>query len=335
MNDRLAEANSQTKLTAPAAALAGRRKMTALRILTDACLVFGGLVALTWTIQIVQNQGGFAYDTHAYWLAGRNILDGTTLYKPASVSDLGAYKYPPVYAQLFVPLALLPDLLVAWIWRIGGLLCLRYIVGSWKAAVVACAFLPVMVELDLGNVTLQIAALLLFALRDRRGAYLLPWAVALKFGPALIVPYLWFHMPDSRRPLLAGTAVFAVACLASFVVAPGEWVGYVSTFGWENSSIMSAPQVIAIVPSWGGLDFAIRFGIAGVVALLAAYWRRGWLAYAAASITCPILAWTRFAPLVGLWRFRPAGWPGTEQSSRSGTPATRHPVDSRGSAAAP
>jgi hypothetical protein len=67
---------------------------------------------------------------------------------------------------------------------------------------------------------------------------------------------------------------------------------------------MSGSGVIAIVPSSGGPDFVLRFAIAGAVAVYAAYTRRDWLAYAAAAITCPILAFSRFAPLVALWRFR-------------------------------
>ena len=303
-NDRPAEATSGASLAATASTRAVRRRALLLHILTDLGLVLGGALVLAAVAVLVGRDGGLAYDTRAYWLASRHVLDGTALYSPASVSDLGAYKYPPIFAQLFVPAAPLPELLVAWLWRISGVLCLRYMVGSWKAAVVACAFLPVLIELSLGNVTLQIGALLVFSLRDRRGAYLLPWAAALKFGPVLLVPYLWFRMPETRRPLLIGSAVFAAACLASWLVAPGAWSDYVSTFGWETSSLMSGSGVIAIVPSSGGLDFVLRFAIAAAVAVYAAYARRDWLAYASAAITCPILAFSRFAPLVALWRFR-------------------------------
>ena len=303
-NDRPAEATSGASLAATASTRAVRRRALLLHILTDLGLVLGGALVLAAVAVLVGRDGGLAYDTRAYWLASRHVLDGTALYSPASVSDLGAYKYPPIFAQLFVPAAPLPELLVAWLWRISGVLCLRYMVGSWKAAVVACAFLPVLIELSLGNVTLQIGALLVFSLRDRRGAYLLPWAAALKFGPVLLVPYLWFRMPETRRPLLIGSAVFAAACLTSWLVAPGAWSDYVSTFGWESSSLMSGSGVIAIVPSSGGLDFVLRFAIAGAVAVYAAYARRDWLAYASAAITCPILAFSRFAPLVALWRFR-------------------------------
>ncbi|HEX7490226.1 MAG TPA: glycosyltransferase family 87 protein [Candidatus Limnocylindrales bacterium] len=281
-----------------------RFRRVAARIALDGGLVLGGALALVAFLGIVQNHGGLGYATRAYWLACRHVLDGSPLYSQATVSDLGAYKYPPIFAQLFVPAALLPELLVAWVWRVSGILCLRYMVGSWKAAVVACLFIPVLTELSLGNVTLQIGAALVFALRDKRGAYLVPWVAALKFGPVLIVPYLWFRMPESRRPLVVGTAVFAAMSLASFAVAPGAWSDYVATFGWENNSLMSGTGVIAIVPSWGGLDFVLRFAIAGVVALFAVYRGKAWLAYAAAAITCPVMAWSRFAPLVGLWWFR-------------------------------
>jgi hypothetical protein len=280
-----------------------KSRALAARILLDVGLVLGGALALAAVAVIVGHDGGLAYDTRAYWMAARHVLDGSPLYTQASVSDLGAYKYPPIFAQVFVPAAPLPELLVAWVWRLTGILCLRYIVGSWKASIVACLFLPVLSELSLGNVTMQIGAMLVFALRDRRGAYLLPVAIALKWGPVLVVPYLWFRMPESRRPLIIGTAVFAAACLASYVVAPGLWSDYAATFGWENASAMSGFAVLAILPT-GGLDFAVRFAIGAAAAIYALYSRKAWLAYAAAAITCPILAWFRFAPLVGIWRFR-------------------------------
>ena len=282
-----------------------RFRAIASHVLLDAGLVVGGSLLLAAAWLLIRPDGGLAYDTRAYWLAARHVMDGTALYSQATVSDLGAYKYPPLFAQLFVPVGFLPELLVAWLWRVTGILCLRYMVGSWKAALVACAFLPVLGELSLGNVTMQIGAVLVFALRDKRGAYLVPWVAALKFGPALIVPYLWFRKPETRRPLVVGTAIFGAACLVSYLAAPGAWSGYASTFGWENASLMSGSRVIALVPSWGGMDFVIRFAIGAAVALYAVYARKDWLAFAAAVVTVPILDFNHLAPLVALWRFRP------------------------------
>jgi hypothetical protein len=102
-----------------------------------------------------------------------------------------------------------------------------------------------------------------------------------------------------------GTLVFLVACLASIVLAPQAWSDYVDMLRFQNMTELSGSQVIHLIPSGGGIDFIARLALAAVVALFAAYSGRGWLAYAAASITCPVLAVSRFAPLVALWRFRP------------------------------
>ncbi|MGA3057487.1 MAG: glycosyltransferase family 87 protein [Candidatus Limnocylindrales bacterium] len=282
-----------------------RSRAFALHIVSDAGLVLGGALALVSLIAIAQDHGGLGYDTPSYWHAGRHVMDGAPLYNSDPYTTLALYTYPPLFAQLFVLPALLPELLVAWLWRASSVFCLRYLTGSWRATVVCCLFIPVLTELSINNVTLQLAAILIFAMRDKRGAYLLPWAAMIKFGPALIVPYLWLRKPETRRPLVIGTVVFLAACLVSIVVAPRDWSDYVDMLRFQNVTALSGQGVINLIPSGGGIDFVARFGLATVVALLAAYWRRGWLAYAAASITCPVMAFSRFAPLVGLWQFRP------------------------------
>ena len=173
--------------------------------------------------------------------------------------------------------------------------------GSWKLAIVAILQWPVMAELSFGNVTLQLGAVALWSLRDKRAVYLLPWLAGMKFGPALLLPYLWATRPETRRPILAGCAVFAAACLVSFAIAPGLWSDYLGTFGWEASSQMQASFVYAIVPDHGGLDFAIRFAVAAVAILIAIRWRLDWLAFVAAVATMPIFSLTRLAVLVALW----------------------------------
>ncbi len=143
------------------------------------------------------------YDTNAYWLAARHLLDGSPLYTQAEIWTAGAYKYPPVYAQLVFPIGFAPELLVAWLWRIGGVLCLRYLAGSWKLAVLAALQWPVFAELGFGNVTLQLGVVCLMCLGRGRvataGIVLLPWFAGMKFGPALLLPYLWWTRPETRR----------------------------------------------------------------------------------------------------------------------------------------
>ncbi len=243
----------------------------------------------------------WAYDTYAYWLAAQHVLQGQPLYAPAEIWTMGAYKYPPLFAQALLPIGLLDITLVDWVWRISGLLCLRYLSGSWKLAVLAILQWPVMAELGFGNVTLQLGAVALWSFRDKRAVYLLPWFAGMKFGPALLLPYLWFTRPEMRRPIVIGCAVFAAACLASFVAAPGLWWDYAGTFGWEASSQMQSMFVYAIVPDHGGLDFAIRLAIASAAIVVAIRWRLDWLAFIAATATMPIFSLTRLAVLVALW----------------------------------
>ncbi|MGZ6267822.1 MAG: glycosyltransferase family 87 protein [Candidatus Limnocylindrales bacterium] len=245
------------------------------------------------------------YDTNAYWLATRHLLDGRPLYTQAEIWTAGAYKYPPVYAQLVFPIGFAPELLVSWLWRIGGVLCLRYLAGSWKLAVLAALQWPVFAELGFGNVTLQLGVVCLMCFGGGRvataGIVLLPWFAGMKFGPALLLPYLWWTRPETRRAIVVGCAVFASACLASFVIAPGLWWDYAGTFGWEASSQMHAMFVYAIVPDRGGLDLAVRVAIGAAAMLVAMRWRLDWLAFVAATATMPIFSLTRLAVLVGLW----------------------------------
>jgi hypothetical protein len=242
-----------------------------------------------------------AYDTNAYWLAAQHVVNGQPLYTRAEIWTAGAYKYPPLFAQLVVPIGFAPEALIDWIWRIGGVMCLRYICGSWKFAVVAALQWPVLAELGFGNVTLQLGAVALWSFRDRRAIYLLPWFAGMKFGPALLLPYLWATRPEARRTVMVACAVFAAGCLVSLAVAPGLWLDYAGTFGWEAGSQMHALYVYALVPDHGGLDFILRFAIATAAIAVAIRWRLDWLAFIAATATMPIFSLTRLAVLCALW----------------------------------
>jgi hypothetical protein len=263
-------------------------------------LVLGVQVAATLLANTLQGWWP-AYDTNAYWLAARHVLDGRPLYEQSTITASGIYKYPPVFAQLAAPIALMPEVYVDWAWRILGAMCLRYLCGSWRLTLIVAWQWPAWMELDFGNVTLQLGAACLFALRDRRGAYLLPWLAALKFGPGLLIPYLWLTRPDYRRQLAVGCATFAAVCAVSLAAAPGLWVDYAGTFGWEVASDLHAFWIVAIVPDHGGLDFAIRLAIAAAAILVAVRLRADWLAFIAAAATMPILSLTRLCVLVGLW----------------------------------
>src|SRR5512147_3075239 len=57
-------------------------------------------------------------DVHAYYDAGARLNAGQPLYdQPAGTDDADFYRYPPLLAIAFRPLALLPFDTAAWIWE--------------------------------------------------------------------------------------------------------------------------------------------------------------------------------------------------------------------------
>ena len=104
-------------------------------------LVGWGLFARAMVINVLgtislagEEIGGMGVDTYAYWLAGANVAAGETLYFAEGIDELGGYLYPPPFAQAWVPLSLIPEVIVDWGWRLLGVLSVRYMAGSWQVA---------------------------------------------------------------------------------------------------------------------------------------------------------------------------------------------------------
>ena len=116
-------------------------------------------------------------DVHAYYDAGARLNAGQPLYvQPASIDDAAFYRYPPLLAILFRPLALLPFGLAAAIWM--TLIALMFVATLVRLDLrrpltlfVVCALaLPIGWSIVIGQA--QVAVTLLLALG-------IPWA----FGP--------------------------------------------------------------------------------------------------------------------------------------------------------
>lgn len=266
-------------------------------------LGFGSFAWFMWSQ--VRVDGGGAYDAHAYLLAARHLLAGQPLYTPVTINAAGAYRYPPTFALLLAPTTLVPELAAVWAYRLACLLCLRYLVGSWRAVGWSLLFPPVWIELTALNVTMPIAAAGRWALRADRGAAWLPAGVALKYGAALLAPFLWIVRPSSRRPLVIGSAVVVGLMVAHAALDPATWRAYFGSLLQQASSTDAGPsvggQLLHLVPSttW---DFAVRVGLAAVLTVIAIRRRWGWLAYIAATIAVPTLWLARLAPLVAVPR---------------------------------
>jgi hypothetical protein len=261
------------------------------------------LIAAAWLL--IRQNGGMAYDAYAYWLAGRNVLEGVPLYWESAVSPdvLGAYRYPPLFAQLWAPLTVLPPLVFSWVWRIGCLLCLRWLAGSWRNVGLWCLVPFTLTELSIANVTFPMAVMSVMALRGR--GWMAAWAGALKVGPLMLMPYLWFARPETRRSLLIGTAGVAVTFGISFLLTPESWFLYVRSLTAFSGSDMAAFGVISLVPN-GFADVALRLALGLVLVAIAI--RRGSdrLAFTASIVAVPVLAIWRLVPLLVLPRLDPA-----------------------------
>lgn len=293
----------------------------------DRFLLIGSLVGygllLAAIYILVSEDGGQAYDAYAYWLAGRNVLEGQPLYLPnavAAVDTLGAYRYPPLFAQLWAPFTVLPALLFSWAWRIGCLVCLRWLAGSWRNVGLWCLFPFTITEISIANVTFPMAVMSVLALRGR--GWMAVWAGALKFGPLILLPYLWLRRPEARRSILLGLGSMAVAGAASFLMSSDSWVLYARSLISVGDSDMQGFGVISILPN-GFADVALRLAIGVALIVLAIHRGSDRLAFAASILAVPVLAVWRLSPLLILPRL--AG----QRRPRDGDAPIRSSADSR------
>ena len=243
-----------------------------------------GLAAM---VLAIAHDGGMGFDSYAYWLAGQNVLHGQPLYSSVAVDALGAYKYPPIFAQLIAPLTLIPALAFSWLWRMACFLCVRWLAGSWRNVGLWLLVPLTIVELSLGNVTFMVAVATILAMRNQ-GWLTAPMA-ALKFGPVFVAPYLWLVNPQQRRSLVVGALVFAAACAVSYAFNPTAWADYVDSLFRSTTAAMSGTGVIALWPTGAG-DLAVRLLIAAGLTAVAIRRRSERWVFTATVIAVPVLA---------------------------------------------
>jgi hypothetical protein len=199
-----------------------------------------------------------------------------------------------------------PELPMTWLYRGAAILCLRYLVGSWRAVGWSLLFPPVLIELLALNVTFPIAAAGRWALRGNPAASLgIPAASALKYGSVMLAAFLWFRRRETRRFIVVGIVVSLGLLGIHAALDPGVWVAFGRSLAQQAQSINHAPyvgpQLLFLLPSTLA-DFLLRLGIAAVLAVIAVRKGWGWLAYLAATIAVPTLWLARLAPLVALPR---------------------------------
>lgn len=180
-------------------------------------------------------------DFAVYREAGHSLLMGRPAYSYLTpVPQLLPFTYPPFSALLAMPLALVPLGLVAWIWTLGSLAVLGWLVlvafrplvrrfpTTYRPVAVAVLLsamawtLPVRDNFRYGQVGIFLAALcvldcVLPKTRWPRGM-LIGVAVAVKLTPGVFIPYLW--LTGRRRAAVVASAWFVGLTLGTAIALP-------------------------------------------------------------------------------------------------------------------
>lgn len=219
-------------------------------------------------------------DVRAYYDAGTRLNEGLPLY-PADADPNAAefYRYPPLLAIAFRPLALLPYPAAAAIWEavvIASLVGTLWWIGlrrreTWLA--VGVLGLPIAWSVAVGQA--QVPLTFLTALGS-------PWAIALaaniKIFPALVA--LWWVGRREWRDLGIFAAWLAALVLLQFVLEPQATIDFVGTLTLQQVGQVRNLSPYVVSPLlWGVL---VAAGAALVLRLSPTRW--GWAAAVAFSV---------------------------------------------------
>jgi hypothetical protein len=218
-------------------------------------------------------------DVHAYYDAGTRLNAGLPLYdQPATTNDNEFYRYPPLLAIVFRPLALLPFEAAAAVWEAFLVVCLALTVARLglnrrTLLVLGMLALPTLWSLAVGQA--QIVVTLLMAI----GA---PWALALaanlKIFPALAA--IWWLGRRDVRSFGWFVAWLAAIGVVQLVLEPAGTLAFPSSLGLEQVGNVENRSLYAYSP----VAWAVAVVAGTVVAWRLAPTRYGWAAAVALSV---------------------------------------------------
>jgi hypothetical protein len=237
-------------------------------------------------------------DVRAYYDAGARLNAGMPLYEqPADTNAAAFYRYPPLLAIAFRPLALLPYPFAAALWEtvlVAGFAWTVWRLG-WRPPVwlaLGILAMPIVWSLVVGQAQVLVTALLVV------GA---PWAVALaahlKLLPALVALY-WLGRRDWRALGLFGSwcAIFLVVQLA---LEPAATIAYL---GFPNLAQVGEVNNLSIYAA-SPLLWAVLVGAGALLTLRLAPTRYGWaVAVALAVLATPRLLAYQLSTLLATLR---------------------------------
>jgi hypothetical protein len=212
-------------------------------------LVVLATIGASLLLVVAMTRWGVPSDEHAYWLASWRLIDGEPLYDPAATPVTPyAYWYPPVLAQMLVPVAyVLPAMWFTAAWTAMMLGCLFWLGGrNVLVALSLVAFPPVAVEFGFRNVHLVLAVMLVLPVSH---AWLFSVGASIKIAPGLGLFWLAARgrWRDAAVAALVGLGLLAV----SYALSPqawADWIGIVTSRGpGDVASFLPIPYWVRAV----------------------------------------------------------------------------------------
>jgi len=219
-------------------------------------------------------------DIRAYYDAGARLNAGVPLYvQPAGTDDPGFYRYPPLLAIVFRPLALLPYETAAIVWEafllgLFGLTVVRMgLRDRWTWLVLGWLAAPIAWSLAIGQA--QVAVTFLMALGSPLA---LAAAAHLKLLPALAAIY-WVGRRDWGALVRFAAWVVGLA-VVSLVLEPNGTLAFIGFTDLAQVGAVENRAIYAISP----VLWAASVVVLALVALRLAPTRYGWAAAVALSV---------------------------------------------------
>jgi alpha-1,2-mannosyltransferase len=263
---------------------------------------------------VVLIQGGLYHqDLDAYLAAGRAVWQGQPLYAPflhhpfPDPALRPAYIYPPVFALLVAPLALLPAVAANVVWLLMGqgalaaalVLTLRWLrPPAWAVAAIVCAtltFYPLWIDVVQGQANLLVLLLVtagIFGIGQGRPRFAaaLGVAAALKLTPIILLAWLLLDRRLREAGWMLGAAV-AVTVAAAL---------------WRIDDTVTFFQ--RVLPTLAhGTAFYANQSLEGVIARIATInpYAKPWVVVPGVSLLAVIL----IIALIGFWFWWSNGQP--------------------------
>ena len=291
----------------PMSSARAARRSHRINLVLFAAAVLGTLIGVN---TLILHLGGDPLaDVRAYYEAGARLNAGLPLYEQAATTNEAEfYRYPPLLAIAFRPLAMLPYETAALIWELVvaaslALMLWRIRPGFRGWLLIGMLAMPLLWSLAIGQA--QVPMTLLMAIGT-------PWSLALaahlKILPALAA--IWWLGRRDWASLAKFVAWVAGLGLLQLVLEPAGTLAFPSVFNLEHVGEVRnwSPYVVSPL-LWAGLVVA-----GAVVAWRLAPTRWGWSAAVALSVLAtPRLILYQLMTLIAALR---------EPAAAAGDPAT-------------